>query len=329
MKTGKELLEVLSGAICREIDAFNYYRKAGKNSPLPETKALLIQLSEEERKHREILAAEYGRIKKLTSSQSKEYIKSEKISYAVPENFPFLNLRRIKGVEICAVNLPTRFLGGDYFDAFPIDINNRKLLGIVICDVMGHGTDATILKALFQSALNKIKSGLSNKERINLANPAWLVSKLNNRLWAECERRGSFVSVLYMVVDPERKKLTYTSAGHEPAILIRKKGKKSEELSDTGLLIGLEKARKYTQSELGLSSGDLVLLFTDGLIEVVNSKQEEYGRARLMELLKKNNQIKLSELLKKICQDLKRFNRGKNFKDEISIIALKMGEEKR
>jgi len=329
MTKGKEILEVLSGAICKEIDAFNHYRKAGRKALLPETKALLMQLSEEERKHREILTAEYKRIRKLTSPRGKEYIRSEKISYAIPDRLPFLNLRKINSIDISAVGLPSRFLGGDYLDAFPIDTDNRKLLGVVICDVMGHGTDATILKALTQSTLNRLKSGLSDKDRSNLVNPSWLVSKLNSRLWAECRRRETFVSVLYMVLDPEKRKLAYTSAGHEPAILIRKKTKESEELSDTGLLVGLEKSREYTHRDLGLSSEDSVLLFTDGLIEIRNSKQEEYGRTRLIKLLKKNSQVKPSGLLKKVFQDLERFCEGRYLKDEISVIALKMEKEKK
>ncbi|MCJ7508071.1 MAG: SpoIIE family protein phosphatase [candidate division Zixibacteria bacterium] len=328
MRKAKELLDILLGAMARETEAFNYYHKASQSSPYDETKALLVQLSLEERKHREILAGEYVRIKRLISSKGKEYIKREKISFAIPSELPYLRVRTIPGIEVAAIDLPSRFLGGDYIDTFPIILGKKKLLGVVIYDVMGHGTDATGLKAVTQKTLNGIKETLKKEEIFNLSNPAWLVSQVNRKLWKECRQRGSFVSFFYVVIDPIEGKLIYTSAGHQPAILTRRQNRESETLSDSELLVGVEREREYTQSSLDLSWGDLILLFTDGVVETLNSKQEEYGTKRLAEFLKKNSRSDLPKLLLKICQDLKKFNQGKSFKDEVSMIALRIEKEK-
>jgi sigma-B regulation protein RsbU (phosphoserine phosphatase) len=328
MRKSRELLNILLGAMARETEAFNYYNEASQSSPYAETKALLVQLSLEEKRHREILAGEYGRIKRLIFSKGKEYIKREKISFAIPNELPYLRVRTIPGIKAAAIDLPSRFLGGDYLDTFPITLDKKNLLGVVIYDVMGHGIDATGLKAVTRKTLDRIREALREEEILNLANPAWLVSQVNSELWRECRQRGSFVSLLYMVIDRIGGKLTYTSAGHQPAVLVKRKNRDSETLSDSELLVGVEREREYTQSSLDLSRGDLILLFTDGVVETLNSKQEEYGTKRLIEVLEKNSQLDLPKLLLKICQDLNKFNRGKNFKDEVSMIALKIEKEK-
>ena len=316
-------------AMERETEAFNYYHKASQNSPYAESKALLVQLSLEERKHRQILAGEYGRIKDLVSPKGKEYIRREKISFAIPDKLPYLKLRSIPGIDMAAIDLPSQFLGGDHIDTFPVELGKKSLLGVVIYDVMGHGTDATGLKALAQYSLNRLRENLQSKEIFNLSNPAWLVSQLNKKLWAQCRRNGSFVSLFYLVIDPQGKKLTYTSAGHQPAILVGEKRGDFETLSDSELLIGVKQRREYTQSSLNLSGGDLILLFTDGVIEVTNSRDEEYGIARLGKTLKENKQNDLFGLLRNICRRLRKFNKGKYFQDELSMIVLRVGKETR
>lgn len=165
MKDLTPLLKILRTATKREVEAFNYYRMASKASPLEETRALLIQLAEEERRHKLVLLQEILTLRRFAQEGKRSSISSEEVNYPLPEDLPLQRSTPIPEMEIVSLSLPGRFMGGDYFRSFPWEgKDGENALGIMLFDVMGHGLKATNLKAKVTEEighLSEVSSGES------------------------------------------------------------------------------------------------------------------------------------------------------------------------
>lgn len=322
MEDKKQFLDILIGAIRRETEAFNYYYGASEKSPSTESKSLLIQLAEEERRHRVILVREFQNLAKLMSPGQKKdtFLEEDKVSYRVPDQPVFKRAQSIKGVDLAVISLPTELVGGDYLDSFPIDENR---LGLLIFDVMGHGMQATDLKAKVRAALGRLKElYLEKAAGFELLSPAKVVTQLNRKLTEECWKLSSFVSLFYAVLDLSRDRLIYSSAGHEPPILL---GKQTlHQLIEGDLLMGIDKERLYGENPVEIHPGDILLMFTDGIVETLNSKDEEFSRRNLVDVVEKHRGLSSSEIVQKLLGSVKDFLKEAPLTDEFTLALAKI-----
>ncbi|UCB52101.1 MAG: hypothetical protein JSV10_08955, partial [Candidatus Zixiibacteriota bacterium] len=119
MEEKTDFFEILIGAIRRETEAFNYYFGASEKSPSAEARSLLLQLAEEERRHRTILLQEYRNLKKLMSGDEREVsLEKEGVSYHLPEEPTLKRAQTLNSVDLAVGSLPTEFVGGVFFDTF-------------------------------------------------------------------------------------------------------------------------------------------------------------------------------------------------------------------
>ncbi|MCK4428617.1 MAG: SpoIIE family protein phosphatase, partial [candidate division Zixibacteria bacterium] len=246
MQDKSEFLDILIGAIRRETEAFNYYYAASEKSPSAESKSLLIQLAEEERRHRIILVREFQNLKRLLSPDKVKdtFLEKDRVSYQIPDKPILKRAQTIKEVDLAVISLPTEFIGGDCFDSFPID---EKKLGLLIFDVMGHGIEATQLKAKVKATLGRLKElYLEERASFKSLTPAALITQLNHTLTEECQKQSSFVSLFYAVLDLSKNRLIYSSAGHEPPMLLGKE--KTHQLIEGDLLMGIDKEKVYGEN---------------------------------------------------------------------------------
>ena len=126
MEENRDFFNILIEAIRRETEAFNYYYNASENSPSSETRSLLLQLAEEERKHRTILLQEFQNLKRLKSGVNKEVLlKEEKVSFHVPEKPSFKRVQSLKSIDLAVVSLPTEFIGGDFLTPSPLEMKTK------------------------------------------------------------------------------------------------------------------------------------------------------------------------------------------------------------
>ncbi len=146
---------------------------------------------------------------------------------------------------------PMRFVGGDYYNVVRLDADR---IALCIADVSGKGLAAALLMSSFQAALRPLMSQ-------NLA-PRELCGRLN-RILCDLTPVGKFISFFYAVLNPGERRLTYCNAGHNPPLLIRADGRSSE-LKAAGAVLGQFPNWRYEQSDLPMSSGDRLVVFTDG-----------------------------------------------------------------
>ena len=329
MKKSNLILDILLQAIRKEIDAYITYVKASESSPYPETKSLLAQLAEEERKHRDLLLREYRTLRgMLQKSKPREsYLTEVEVQYRLPTELPFKPLPTVPGIDLAAVSLPTEFMGGDYLEVFPFSSGDEGLdrIGIVLGDIMGHGLEAAQLKGLIKSTFARLMdSSLKKEQNEKPDNTASLIAHLNRLLWESCRKADSYISLVYCVLNPSNNKLVYTSAGQLPPILFTEHGSKYISLANTQLVIGILPQVDYSQTEVPLQKGDVLMLYSDGVTEATGRKGEEFGTSRLVELLSKHYNLTSKAIIQQICQSLTDFLQNRLLKDELTIAIAKI-----
>ncbi|MGB7062199.1 MAG: SpoIIE family protein phosphatase [Candidatus Zixiibacteriota bacterium] len=322
MEEKADFFDILLGAIRRETEAFNYYLSASEKSPSAESRSLLLQLAEEERRHRTILLQEYRNLKKLTSGRDKEvFLEKERISYHLPVEPAFKRTQALKSIDLAVVSLPTEFVGGDFFDTFIVKGEDK--MGLFIFDVMGHGLTATELKAQVRVEWDKLRELYLGKGTPSLLlSPSSVITHLNQHLFQECQRRLSFLSLFYAVLDSSRNRLTYASAGHEPPLLFQKAG--YSQLIEGDLLLCIDKDQTYQEATREIHSGDVLVMLTDGVVESMNAKDEEFSVKNLIRVVEENKTNNASQIVRQVMTALKDFMGGKPLTDEFTLAVAKL-----
>ena len=214
----------------------------------------------------------------------------------------------IPGFELTSAWQPANTVSGDYVSAFTL---NDDLTALCVADVAGKGLPAALLMANMQPAL---KSAASETTA-----PREVCSNLNQVMSGNMPE-NKFITCFYAILDARRKKLTFTNAGHNPPLLVRRNGN-CLSLVEGGRVIGVFPETVYTQGEIELRSGDRLLMFTDGLTEAANASGVEFGEQRLIELLTRERALTATDLQKTILQAVTEFNNGE-LNDDATCLLL-------
>jgi sigma-B regulation protein RsbU (phosphoserine phosphatase) len=201
-------------------------------------------------------------------------------------------------------------IGGDYLAAFPVSDDRAA---VCIADVSGKGLPAALMMSNLQAALKSAAS-----EDIM---PVDLCSQLNKLLNSNIPG-NKFITCFYGLVDIRRRVLHFTNAGHNPPLLVRQNGDVLR-LETGGRVLGAFADSTYRQGEVALGSGDRLLLFTDGITEVCNSAGEEFGEARLRELLEREHHRSAADLQKTIMDRVNEFC-GSQFEDDAALMVVEV-----
>lgn len=218
--------------------------------------------------------------------------------------------------EVSGISIPARLIGGDYFDFYPLP--NGKLR-IVIGDVMGKGIPAAMLMILTRGAFRTAAESTKG--------PGETLTAMNNALYSDLRKLNSFVTVFCADWDPIAGTLSYSSAGHSLPEIIREDQQKVEIPTVKGIMLGGLPNQIYKEESVTLTEGDLVFIYTDGIIEAVNTVGEMYKVERLDELLKSVVAKNVQEIEQSVIKDLDRFTKGLPQKDDITMVLLKIGKE--
>ena len=218
----------------------------------------------------------------------------------------------IKGVELAAFSRPSEIIGGDYFDFF----NYRDgAHGLVIADVSGHGVAAGMLMSSLQTALRTMAPDTEV--------PAEILERIN-RFYIHNINFTTFITVFLARFDPETRILTYINAGHNPPVVYRKETGETHWLTRTAPAIGLAEDFRPRTESITLEKGDSLLLYTDGLTEAFNLKQEQFGHERLADLFVRNVNLTMPDILQVVRETVNEFSDRVPLADDATLIALKI-----
>lgn len=231
--------------------------------------------------------------------------------HLLPSDFPDMDR-----CEVEAMAQASGQLGGDYYDAFPVG-NGRY--GLVIADVSGKGAPAALMISACRSSLRLLAPGDES--------PARVMRALNETLAAEMPPR-MFITLFYGVFDARTRELRYCRAGHEPALLLRA-GKDAPELLEAGgMALGMAGGDLFNhgieEGSCVLQSGDMLALYTDGVNEAVNAKGEEFGRQRMVDVLRRYSEQPLDAVLARLNRHLRRFSALDPMTDDRTVLLLRV-----
>lgn len=248
----------------------------------------------------------------LTNAEKERIAKELEIAHGIQQSFLPESPPEIPGIDIAGMNLPAREVGGDFFDYIPV---GGGRWGIVIADVSGKGVPAALFMGLSRTLVRaNAMAQLSVSETLVRA----------NELITENDRSSMFVTVFYGVLDPGHRTLTYVSAGHNAPLMIRQGADDTILLKAAGVALGVMPEIELEEREIVLDSGDILVLYTDGVTEAINQREEEFGVARLTTLAGQYRSRTAAEIIGLIRDEVIRFSEGQPQFDDITLIVMKV-----
>ena len=231
----------------------------------------------------------------------------------------------IYGVDLAAHCRPALQLGGDYYDFMCLKTNisekrkEKARWALVIGDVMGKGIPAGLLMTMLRGMLRaEVLTGLP---------PDRILHDLNQLAINDLDQSHRFVTLFYSDYDPRTRKLRFANAAHNPPLLWKSSDQKIIKLDAEGFVLGLQKEAEYQCGEIKLSENDLVLYYTDGVIDTSNSLGERFDEKRLIKIFTRlcKQSFTSQEILNKIFKKLDDFTgQNRHLDDDASMVIFQL-----
>jgi sigma-B regulation protein RsbU (phosphoserine phosphatase) len=231
--------------------------------------------------------------------------------WLVPEKPP-----QVDGADIAFTTRPANTVAGDYYDAFlrrAPDKDSQNLL-VTVADVAGKSVPAALLMATLQASLQALAATADSLHE--------LVTGLNRYACEHSLGGMRFTTGFFAELNSAQRTLTYINAGHNAPLLLRADGR-VERLELGGLPLGIQSDAGYQMGQIGLHPGDVLFIFTDGLVEALNEQGEEFGEERLLQALAESPARSASEMLAFVLERVEHFEGAKRQHDDITCLVLK------
>lgn len=231
--------------------------------------------------------------------------------WLLPANPP-----QLPGLEIAFATRPANTVAGDYYDVFPRPSSNptdQKYL-LAVADVAGKSIPAALLMATFQASLKTLSTTPCTLSE--------LVDGMNHYACSNSQGGLRFTTAFLAEYVPRTRTLTYINAGHNSPLVRRASGT-IERLATGGLPLGIQADAAYESGNLTLESGDWLVIFTDGVVEAVNERDQEYGEERLVSVLELSANLTPAKLLSRIMVDVDLFVSTAPQHDDVTCMLIK------
>jgi len=251
--------------------------------------------------------------KYVSERQKRQLIEKElEVASKIQQSFLPTKSPESGALSIAAQMYPAKQVGGDLYDF--VELGGGRV-GVMIGDVSGKGVPAALYMAKAVSIFR-----LLSQTHLNAKDA---VTKLNDAL-AEESSANLFVTLTYLIYDPDERVLTFSSGGHLPTLLLKKDEDRCRLLeAKEGIPLGLMPG-DFNEERLFLSKGDILVLYTDGVTEALSKKREEFGQDRLIEAVVKNRGLASGELLCAVKETVFSFSKSAPQHDDITIIVMEV-----
>jgi|GEM_PF-591646 len=228
--------------------------------------------------------------------QENERIRKEmEIAGEIQENLLPRRSPRLEGVDLAGRCVSAKRLGGDAYDFF--EMPDGKL-GVVVADVSGHSVGSAILMSFVR--------GVLRTEALRTRSPARLLEAVNKLLYEDLCASEQFLTMSYFTYDGRDGVLTYSCAGHPPAVLLRAERRAEPELIEAeGMAIGLVPAADFEEKQIPLHPGDVLALYTDGVLDARGAQGEPFGLDRFVSALRSGRGRGSAEILERVFDSVR------------------------
>ncbi|GEM_PF-922253 len=214
--------------------------------------------------------------------------------------------------DIAAIAYPAREVGGDFYDVIPVD---ESRYAFFIADVSGKSIPAAMFMA-FSRSIMRVQAR-------NFQNPNPVLESANIFI-AEDAKRGMFVTLFYMFVDPKQSLLTYGSAGHNAQLYFSAADKKSYWMEAQGRPLGISESKPFEEKTLRIHTNDVIVLCTDGVFEALNEANEEFGAQRLETVIQNHYTESAQSIVTSITDAVNEFVGNAEQHDDLTVMVIKI-----
>lgn len=343
-----DLVEILSNAIKQEHEASQQYANAAMRASDPETKTLLNQLALDEEQHRLVLEAQIrllGQMKEMpypaleiTPDQimRQEYLGAKRLATAllsanqqlkekqliyehdlelaanIQQNLLPNRIPQVPGLQVAAHISMARQVGGDYYD-FSTDHAGR--FWTTIGDVAGKGIPASLLMTTVRASWRAVATSDTD--------PGQALKILNQSTYRDFNANESFMTLFTAFYEPAEGQLHFASAGHNPPYLLCSQEDECTELPIMGPIIGISPDMEYGYDTIQLSPGDILVMFTDGLVDARHN-EDFFGEERLQKAILENRNASAAALTSAVIKEVNDFQCGLPQTDDITLVVMKV-----
>jgi sigma-B regulation protein RsbU (phosphoserine phosphatase) len=275
------------------------------------------------RKEAELVLAERTRQLRQKNQQMEEELKmARELQLAMlPQQFPRLPANGGNGssLEFFSFYSPTGMVSGDFFDVIEL---SDTAVGMFICDVMGHDVRAALVTAMMRALVEDLGQTASE--------PGEFLTQINRGLAGLFRQTGTtmFATAFYLVADLASREMRYASAAHPDALHVRRNqgsvGPLNAGAEKKGPALGLFQEAVFPTRRRPLAAGDLILLFTDGLIEAEGAAQECFTAERLAAAVRRHVRLPAVDLVRQVMDEIRQFCGGTDFSDDVSLLGMEV-----
>jgi sigma-B regulation protein RsbU (phosphoserine phosphatase) len=216
-------------------------------------------------------------------------------------------------ISIGARCLSAAQVGGDYYDFFE---RSQTVLDMVIADVSGHSVGSALIMAEARSVLRAQVHTISSAKDI--------LTVLNELLYDDLTAAELFITMFYLKYDTRSRLATYANAGHNPPIISRAGAENCINLDAEGMILGIKDTVAFEEKTIFLERGDILLLYTDGIIEAQNEAEELFGTERLCSLIAEHREKPPEDIIDAVMQEVAQFAGSEGVQDDISMVIMKI-----
>jgi serine phosphatase RsbU (regulator of sigma subunit) len=239
------------------------------------------------------------------------------IASEIQTNLVPRSILKVPGYDIGAYYRPSKEVGGDYYDFIEIDENRS---GLIVADVSGKGVPGSLVMAMARAFIRM------EAERIHNPSTADTLARANMML-ARDMRKGMFVTAIYGILDRTNHQIRVSSAGHNPMLLWRARTEEIVLVNPKGIALGLDKGpvfdRSISEEIIQLEPGDRVVFYTDGTVEAMNDRREEFGDRRFQEIVTKLAKTESNQFLNLVVKALTEHQGNAPQHDDMTIVTFR------
>lgn len=228
----------------------------------------------------------------------------------LPQQIPEIN-----GFDVAIFNQPAKYVGGDYHDIITLSSGN---VGIAIGDVSGKGMPAALLMANVQASIRRC-----SEDRYP---PKEIIQRVNSALCPICQliEEHRFVTLFYANLNPQNGEMVFSNAGHNYPILFKQDGSLYNLSNGGGIPCGILDGFHYDEAKIKLEPNDIIVFYTDGIIESMNTEELIFSEERLIDIVLRNLNLSPDEIINYVCKELNEFMGDSIQYDDMTLMIFKM-----
>ena len=224
---------------------------------------------------------------------------------------------RVQGLYIAGRNVSCDEIGGDYYDFLWRRDSKKGPFSVVVGDISGHGVDSALLMTTARAFLRMRASQPGTISEI--------ITAMNRHLTQDTFETGRFMTLFYLTIDPQKKRLDWVRAGHDPALIYDPILDEFDELKGSGVALGVNEGFDYEENHRsGLANGQIIAVGTDGIWEALNREGEMFGKERLRKVIRSNARAGAGDILSAVYDELNQFTLGQKSEDDITLVIIKV-----